>query len=115
MSSRHTTANHDPDRVITVFRSRLRADAADYPEHAARISALAQAMPGYVEHKVFVADDGERLTLVTFADDASHQAWAQHPEHRQAHAKGIEDYYEEYSIAVTGVRRSRFWRRPAVR
>ena len=25
-------------------------------------------MPGYVEHKVFVAEDGERVTLVTFAD-----------------------------------------------
>jgi heme-degrading monooxygenase HmoA len=52
-------------QVLTVFRSRLRADAAGYADHAARMSALARTMPGYVDHKTFVADDGERVTVVT--------------------------------------------------
>jgi heme-degrading monooxygenase HmoA len=97
---------------MTVFRSRLRADAAAYPEHAARISALARTMPGYVEHKVFVAEDGERVTLVRFADRASHEAWARHPDHRAAQRAGITDYYEEYSIAVGAVDRASAWVRP---
>ncbi len=101
-----------PGQVMTVFRSRLRADAAAYPEHAARTSALARTMPGYVEHKVFVADDGERVTLVRFADRASHEAWARHPDHRAAQRAGIEDYYEEYSIAVGAVDRASAWVRP---
>ena len=56
-------------QVVTVFRSRLAATHTEaYAEHAGRMSDLARQMPGYVEHKVFVAADGERVTLVTFAD-----------------------------------------------
>ena len=99
-------------QVMTVFRSRLRADGADaYAEHAARMSELARSMPGYVEHKVFTADDGERVTVVRFADRASHEAWARHPDHREAQRAGVADYYEEYSIAVGDVDRAHAWRR----
>ena len=88
-------------QVVTVFRSRLRADAVGaYSEDAAGISALARTMAGYVEHKVFTADDGERVTVVTFADPDSHRGWREHPEHRAAQRRGITDYYSEYSIAV---------------
>lgn len=87
-------------QVVTVFRSRLRADAVGYAEDATRIAALARGMPGYVEHKAFTADDGERVTLVTFADRASHDAWRDHPEHRAAQHRGIDSYYETYSIQV---------------
>jgi heme-degrading monooxygenase HmoA len=98
-------------QVVTVFRSRLRSDAHAYPEHAARMSERARTMPGYVEHKTFTADDGERVTLVTFADRASHDAWARDPQHREAQGAGVADYYEDYSIAVGEVDRARAWRR----
>lgn len=100
-------------QVVTVFRSRLRPDAEAYAAHAARMGDLARTMPGYVEHKTFAADDGERVTLVTFADRASHDAWGRHPEHREAQRAGVTTYYEEYSIAVGAVDRSSAWRRPA--
>ena len=87
-------------QVVTVFRSRLRPDAEGYADDAAQIAALARSMPGYVEHKAFTAPDGERVTLVTFADRASHDAWRDHPEHRAAQRRGIADYYEAYSIQV---------------
>jgi heme-degrading monooxygenase HmoA len=61
---------------------------------------------------VFVAEDGERVTLVRFADRASHEAWARHPDHRAAQRAGIEEYYEEYSIAVGAVDRASAWVRP---
>jgi heme-degrading monooxygenase HmoA len=90
-------------QVVTVFRSRLR-DAPDaraaYVADAARMAELARSMPGYVEHKGFTADDGERVTLVTFADRASHEAWRDHPEHRAAQQRGITEYYADYSIQV---------------
>ena len=87
-------------QVVTVFRSRLRADAHGYHEDAIAIAALARTMPGYVEHKAFTADDGERVTLVTFADRASHEAWRDHPHHVAAKRRGVADYYEIYSIQV---------------
>jgi heme-degrading monooxygenase HmoA len=93
----------EPQRgqVVTVFRSRLRPEAAqDYADDAARVAELAQAVPGYVEHKAFTAADGERVTLVTFADEASHRAWRDDPEHRAAQRRGIDGYYTAYSIQV---------------
>ena len=105
------SAQPQPGQVVTVFRSRLRPDADGYPERAARMSALAREMPGYVEHKTFTAEDGERVTLVTFSDRPAHDAWGRHPEHREAQRAGVRDYYEEYSISVGTVERASAWRR----
>ena len=105
----------EPGQVVTVFRNRLRPDAHAYPDHVARISALARSMPGYVEHKTFTAEDGERVTVVTFADGPSHEAWARHPEHREAQRAGVRDYYEEYSISVGVVDRASHWTRDKTR
>ena len=87
-------------QVVTVFRSRLRPDADGYPDDARAIAELARSMPGYVEHKGFTADDGERVTVVTFADRASHDGWRDHPEHRAAMRRGVDQYYETWSIQV---------------
>ncbi|HKA85371.1 MAG TPA: antibiotic biosynthesis monooxygenase [Acidimicrobiales bacterium] len=88
-------------QVVTVFRSRLRPDASDeYEPRAAEIFALARTMPGLVDVKTFAADDGERVTLVTFADAESQRAWREHPEHRLAQRAGRDRFYAEYSIQV---------------
>lgn len=88
-------------QVVTVFRNRLRPEAqAAYAEELAVVVELARSMPGFVETKTFVAEDGERATVVTFADIAAHQGWRDHPRHREAQRHGIADYYSEYSIAV---------------
>ena len=62
--------------------------------------ASTRSMPGFVETKTFTAEDGERATIVTFADPDSHRAWREHPRHREAKRHGAESYYSEYSIAV---------------
>lgn len=99
-------------QVITVFRSRLQESARDaYTTHAQRMSDLARSMPGYVEHKIFTAPDGERVTLVTFADRESHNAWRDHPDHRNAQRAGVTTYYEEYSVAVGTVDSASHWTR----
>ncbi len=90
-------------QVVTVFRNRLRDDPAAraaYGDELAVVAGLAREMPGFVETKTFVADDGERCTVVTFADEASHRGWRDHPRHREAQRRGVSDYYETYSIAV---------------
>ena len=57
-------------------------------------------MPGFVETKTFTAEDGERATIVTFADAAAHAGWRDHPRHRAAQRRGVDDFYATYSIAV---------------
>ena len=99
-----------PTQIVTVFRSRLKPGVdADYAVVARRMNELATQMPGYVDHKSFRADDGERVTIVTFADRASHDAWRTHPEHLAAQREGRERFYSDYSLQVAEVRHgSRF-------
>ena len=85
--------------VITVFRSRLVPGMEEeYESLAEEISALAQTMPGYIEEKTFVSDDGERVTIVLFADRESHDAWRDHDRHREAQAVGRTKLYHEYRV-----------------
>ena len=85
--------------VITVFRSRLRPGVAtEYDALAHEMSTLAEAMPGFVSEKTFAAVDGERVTIVIFADRASHEAWRDHPRHRIAQETGRTSLYAEYQV-----------------
>jgi heme-degrading monooxygenase HmoA len=93
-----------PAPIVTVFRNRLRLDGADeYGVLAPHILELARSMPGFVDAKTFAAPDGERVTIVTFADQGSHEAWRDHPEHRVAQRRGIAEFYSDYSIQVATV------------
>ena len=96
--------------VITVFRSRLRPESVEaYADWAARMGKLAQSMPGYLSHKVFIAEDGERVTLVEFESEQAQKVWSTHPEHLKAKGKGRESFYAEYSLQVCNViREARF-------
>jgi heme-degrading monooxygenase HmoA len=91
-----------PDRpIVTVFRSRLRAGAADeYRGVAEEMERLARCMPGFRDFKTFTADDGERVSVVVFDSMAAHRAWRDHPRHKQAQALGRERLYDTYRIRV---------------
>jgi heme-degrading monooxygenase HmoA len=96
--------------VITVFRSRLRAESqAAYMALAPKMSELAKSMPGYVSHKAFAAEDGERVTIVEFEDEESQRTWSLNGQHVEAKKLGRQSFYSEYSIQVCNVvRESRF-------
>ncbi len=98
-----------PRRVVTVFRSRLRPDAEanGYGELAARMERRARSMPGLLDFKTFVAQDGERVSIVVFESRDSHDAWRDDPEHRAAQRLGRDGYYAEYSISVCEERANR--------
>jgi len=90
--------------ILTVFRSRLRSDNRErYDELAPRMSELARSMPGYRSHKAFVAEDGERVTIVEFDDEASQRAWSHQAEHVAAKQQGRESFYAEYRLQICNV------------
>jgi heme-degrading monooxygenase HmoA len=92
--------------LITVFRSRLKPEAQEeYLQWASRMSDLAKSMPGYLAHKGFVADDGERVAIVEFASEEAQRSWAKHPEHLAAQRKGRQDFYREFRVQVCTVQR----------
>jgi heme-degrading monooxygenase HmoA len=92
--------------IVTVFRSRLMPGVRDdYVTLVGRMVELAKAMPGYISHKGFFADDGERVTIVEFESEEAQRAWRMQPEHREAQRKAREEYYEAYSVQVCEVKR----------
>src|SRR5580700_6734985 len=87
--------------LITVFRSRLRPGVRDeYVALVERMNALAQTRPGYISHKGFFADDGERVTIVEFEHDEGLRAWRTNTEHIAAQKLAREKYYTEYHVQV---------------
>lgn len=97
-----------PGQIVTVFRSRLRPDAGpDYVERADEMSRLVRTMPGLVDVKHFTAEDGERVTIATFRDEASQAVWRERPEHRAAQEEGRDRFYAAYSIQVCETVRAR--------
>jgi heme-degrading monooxygenase HmoA len=92
--------------IVTVFRSRLRPGLREeYLVLVARMNEIARTMPGYVSHKGFFADDGERVTIVEFEHEEGLRAWRTHPEHVAAQKLGREKYYSAYSVQICEVRR----------
>lgn len=92
--------------ILTVFRSRLNAQTLDdYRRCTERTVALVRALPGYTGHKSFVADDGERVTLVEFASEDALHAWARHPVHAEAKRNGRAALFTEYRVQVCHVLR----------
>ena len=73
--------------IVTVFRSRLMPGFQDeYVALVDRMQQIAKTIPGYISHKGFWADDGERVTIVEFEHeeaarlaDASEHLEAQQP------------------------------------
>jgi len=93
--------------VITIFRSRLRPENEPaYQEVAARMHDLALQMPGFISIKTFAAPDGERVSLVEFESEETHQAWRRHPEHQAAQKLGRELFYSEFQIQVCKLERA---------
>lgn len=71
--------------IVTVLRSRLKPGVHnEYVAMASRMKEIAEAMPGYISDKDFVAPDGERVTVVEFESEDTVRAWRQHPEHIKA-------------------------------
>ena len=96
--------------IVTVFRSKMNPDVQDeYGPMAKRISELARAVLGYVSHKGFVADDGERVTIVEFETEEALQKWRVDPEYRMAKRRGVESFFSEFRFQICNVIGERAW------
>ncbi|RFB78656.1 antibiotic biosynthesis monooxygenase family protein [Methylovirgula sp. 4M-Z18] len=96
--------------IVAIFRSRLNPDVLDeYLPMAQRMSTLARTIPGYISHKGFVAEDGERVTIVEFENEEAMQQWRIHPEHAKAKSRGMQNFFSEYKYQICRMMRDRVW------
>ena len=98
--------------IVTVFRSRLMPGLQDdYVALVDRMQQIAKTIPGYISHKGFWSDDGERCTIVEFEHEEGQRAWRMHPEHIAAQKQGRLQYYFEYDIKVCEVQHANAFKR----
>ncbi|MDH5496914.1 MAG: antibiotic biosynthesis monooxygenase [Nitrospira sp.] len=92
--------------IVTIFRNRLKPEhQAEYYAYAKTIRELAVTMPGFIGQKSFVAEDGERVSIVEFSSETTHQAWREHPDHRVAQELGRSTFYSGYRVQVCSLER----------
>jgi heme-degrading monooxygenase HmoA len=88
--------------IVTVFRSRLQPGVDDeYQKVAREMSDIVHRMDGFLDEKFFTSSDGERVTIVRFADWKSHRAWAEQPDHVKVQHRGRAEFYSWYDISVS--------------
>ncbi len=99
--------------VVVMFRSKLVDSAGDdYARALASTLELARQAPGFVDVKSFRADDGERLTLVWWADEQTLLEWRNDPRHRAVQQAGIDRWYRSYRMEVATITRTSEFTRP---
>jgi heme-degrading monooxygenase HmoA len=99
--------------IVVLFRSKLVDAATGYDEIAEEMEALVKTMPGFIDVKAYLADDGERLTVVRWENAETMRMWREHERHRVAQRMGREKYYSYYNMEVAEVVREKtFERRP---
>jgi heme-degrading monooxygenase HmoA len=100
--------------ILTVFRSRLKpGDPGPYDSTVDQTVALAELAPGFIGHKLFTAEDGERITIVEFESMETQRAWSLSQEHKLAAITGRRQFYSEYKIQICEVLRESVFTAPA--
>ncbi len=99
--------------IVVLFRSKLVDEPEGYGEMADEMEALARTMPGFIDVKAYLADDGERLTIVRWQDEETLRNWREQERHRVAQKAGRERWYQYYKMEVAEVIREKSFGRPA--
>lgn len=89
---------------IEVFRHRIDPDfRGEFDELYSRLVTVVRGLNGYMGHKVFTADDGERVLIGYFESFKAIEEWDEHPEHKYAKERGKMDVFTEYDVIVAEV------------
>jgi len=96
--------------IVTVFRNRLVPGAQDeYGPMAREMSELVRSIPGHISHKLFVAEDGERVTIVEFESEQALHEWKVHPAHLRAKKFGFTKFFSAFKYQICDVTHARAW------
>lgn len=89
---------------VVIFRAQIRELDEQYSTTAARMRELALTEFGCLAFHT-VSEGQEEIALSYWPDEASIQAWKNHPEHVLAQQLGRERWYASYSVEVAQVTR----------
>lgn len=99
--------------VVVLFGTNKRDDI-DLDEYAARnerMYELVQQIPGFIEIKGYVSEDGERISVARFESDGALRDWRLQPDHVETQHRAREAYYDSYWVQVCHTVRDYSWSR----
>lgn len=100
--------------LVILFRSKLTAEAGeDYRAMNEELESLVRKAPGFIDVKSFLAEDGERLTVVWWEDKESLREWRELLRHREAQSTGRQKWYQYYKMEVATVERTSSFEKPS--
>ena len=89
---------------VEVFRHRVDPDfQGEFDELYARMVTVVKGLKGYMSHKVFTAEDGEKVLIGYFEDFEAIEEWDVHPEHKYAKDRGKNGAFLEFDEVVAEV------------
>ncbi|WP_395615008.1 antibiotic biosynthesis monooxygenase family protein [Sphingorhabdus sp.] len=103
--------NNGTISVIFVAQ-RTDLDPDGYAQAAALMDELAAQQAGYIGIDSVRGADGLGITVSYWTDEASANAWRDHPEHAAMRDAGRNRWYAHYSLHVAQVTRSYDWKKP---
>jgi heme-degrading monooxygenase HmoA len=100
--------------LVILFRSKLLPTAGeDYSQMAEQMEAHARTFDGFVDVKAYLAEDGERLTVVWWRDEESLAIWRNDARHRVVQNRGRERWYEYYKMDIATIVRQKDFTAPS--
>lgn len=89
---------------IEVFRHRVAPDfQGEFDDLYLRMVKNIKGLKAYISHKVFTAEDGEKVLIGYFESFDAVEEWDAHPEHKYAKERGKADVFLEYDVVVAEV------------
>ncbi|QLQ33676.1 MAG: antibiotic biosynthesis monooxygenase [Candidatus Thiothrix singaporensis] len=89
---------------VVIFRAQIRELDGQYSTTAARMRELALTEFGCLAFHT-VSEGQEEIALSYWPDEASIQAWKNHPEHLLAQQLGRDRWYASYRVEVAQITR----------
>ena len=88
--------------ILIVYRTVLRGpEMREAHDEMTRLTdAVAEATPGYIGAELFHPGPLETVGLLRFESQQAVKAWSDHPDHKLAHVRGVEELYRTYSVEV---------------
>lgn len=85
---------------LIVFRNRKREDidADAYLDDSMEMEVLAAQQPGFLAFRSYTSDDGEVLSISEWESESTALAWSQNAKYRIVQQRGVEEYYESYTL-----------------
>lgn len=89
---------------LVIFRATVRELDEEYSQMAVRMRELALSQFGCLEFKAYM-EGAEEIALSYWPDEASIQAWREHPEHLEAQRLGLTRWYSSYRVEIAKITR----------